>query len=471
MHRYSRWARRALVTAAAAGLATLSACDVKDALLSAPDPDIISPSDVNSPEGAEALRLGALSRLRATTSGGESVWLYGGLLIDEWKSSDTFTERNQLDSRSVQENNANLVGALRDIYRARSAAREALTALNTYKPTPAANMGQMYLVLGLAETFLAENFCNGTPLGDASTGVPAYGPPMTNAEVFTLAVAHFDSALTLTSATDAATVAIRNAVLVAKGRALVDLGKFAEAATAVAAVPTSFRFEGTHSLNGGNNQFWSLNTSAKRYTVGDSIDVGGRIQNSMPFASANDPRVPVTGSSTGTSSAGTGFDGSTNFVIQRLWGRVDPVAIVSGLDARLMEAEARLAANDIAGMMTILNALRTSPPSISTFSGTGSTPGTPASVVPSGLAALPTPATRDAAITLFFREKAFWTFGRGQRLSDLRRQVRQYNRTQDQVFPSGQFFKGGSYGSDMNLPIHPDEQNNTAFKGCVDRKA
>ena len=40
-------------------------------------------------------------------------------------------------------------------------------------------------------------------------------------------------------------------------------------------------------------------------------------------------------------------------------------------------------------------------------------------------------------MTLFFREKAFWTFGRGQRLGDERRLVRQYGRTQDQVFPVG----------------------------------
>jgi hypothetical protein len=463
---------RGLATATlAASLAFVGGCDVKQELLSAPDPDIINPADVTSPEGAEALRLGALGRLRNTTSGGESVWLYGGLFVDEWKSSDTFLERNALDSRSVPDNNANLVTALRDLYRGRTAAREALKALQTFKPTPASNLGQMYLVMALEEMFLAESFCNGTPLGDASTGVPEYGPPMTNAEVFAVALAHLDSAVTLTSATDAATVAIRNAVLVARGRVLVDLGRFSDAAAAVASVPTSFRFDGTHSLTGGNNQLWSLNTSAKRYTVGDSVDPSGRILNAMPFASANDPRVPVTGSSLGTSSQGTGFDGTTNFVIQRLWGRVDPTPIVSGLDARLIEAEAKLSAGDLAGMTTILNALRSSPPTIANFSGTGSTPGTSVAVTPAGLQPLATPATKDAATTLFFREKAFWAFGRGQRLGDLRRQVRQYGRAADAVFPSGKFFKGDNYGTDVSLPIHPDETNNTAFTGCLDRKA
>jgi hypothetical protein len=122
-------------------------------------------------------------------------------------------------------------------------------------------------------------------------------------------------------------------------------------------------------------------------------------------------------------------------------------------------------------MTAILNALRSAPPTIANFSGTGGTPGASVPVIPAGLSQLATPATKDAAITLFFREKAFWTFGRGQRLSDLRRQVRQYGRPDDQVFPVGTFFKGGSYGVDVTLPIHPDEQNNTQFTACLDHKA
>jgi hypothetical protein len=109
-------------------------------------------------------------------------------------------------------------------------------------------------------------------------------------------------------------------------------------------------------------------------------------------------------------------------------------------------------------MMTILNALR----------GVAQNLGV---VVTPVMTALPTPATRDAAIDLYFREKAFWTFSRGQRLGDLRRLVRQYQRTQASVFPSGTFFKGGTYGADVNFPITVDEQNNPEFKGCTDRNA
>ena len=81
------------------------------------------------------------------------------------------------------------------------------------------------------------------------------------------------------------------------------------------------------------------------------------------------------------------------------------------------------------------------------------------------------PTTKDAALNIFFREKAFWQFGRGFRLGDLRRLVRQYGRTQDQVFPVGSFFKGGTYGTDVNLPTPDTELTNPNFHGCIDRNA
>jgi len=265
----NRFSARHVIVASAFGLLALplSGCDVKSTLLDAPIPTVIDPSAVNSAAGADALRIGAMSRLRGLAGGagsGDSPWMFSGLLTDEWKSSDTFSQRNETDQRSVQDNNANLSPILRDLYRARESSVEAIAALATYgpaaipKPLPDADIGQMYLVEGIAETYLAEWFCNGTPLGDASTGTPISGPPMTNADIFTLAVAHFDSALTHVAATDAFTVSVKNAILVAKGHAQIDLGQFAAAAATVASVPTNYQQLSTFSLTSGSNQNWSL---------------------------------------------------------------------------------------------------------------------------------------------------------------------------------------------------------------------
>jgi hypothetical protein len=150
------------------------------------------------------------------------------------------------------------------------------------------------------------------------------------------------------------------------------------------------------------------------------------------------------------------------------------VAVTAGIDARLIEAEAALNANDATTMMTILNALRASPQLITapSPSATGTHPGWTTPVLPP----LADPGTLDTRVNLLFREKAFWTFGRGQRLGDLRRLIRDYGRTPDGSntggYPMGTHYKGGVYGVDLNLPVTTDEQvGNTNFHGCLDRKA
>jgi hypothetical protein len=46
-----------------------------------------------------------------------------------------------------------------------------------------------------------------------------------------------------------------------------------------------------------------------------------------------------------------------------------------------------------------------------------------------------------------------------------------YGRPADSVFPNGAYHKGGSYGSDVNLPIPIEEENNPNSEGCLDREA
>ena len=87
------------------------------------------------------------------------------------------------------------------------------------------------------------------------------------------------------------------------------------------------------------------------------------------------------------------------------------------------------------------------------------------------LPALTDPATQAAREDMLFRERAFWLFGRGNRLGDLRRLIRQYGRPANSVFPTGAYVKGGNYGTDVNFPMVQAEQNNPAFSSCIDRNA
>jgi len=445
------------------GLAALSlgACDDPLAV------DIvgtITGDGINSAASANALRIGALSSLNAMTAGGTALfgprgWIDADLLTDVWKTSSPRQQNGELDVRNVPNTSVNLQANYAEMHRARARAREAVNALEKFMPSPAWGIGQMYVVMGLAELQLAEYFCNGVPMSEFVDGRVVYGPPLTNQAIFNVASAHLDSAITYLGATDATTAQLLNVAKLLKARVLVDLGQWAAAATQVAGIPTAFAYPITFSLTTGDNAIWTHNTSVRDLTVGDSVDATGTVANALPFASANDPRVRVLGSSTGTSSQGRGADGSTNLVVTNMWGRSDAVNLVSGLDARLIEAEAQLQANNLTGMTATRNALRAAPPAL-----------TP-SYTPTAMPPLAAPPNQAAAITLFFREKAFWTFGRGQRLGDLRRLIRQYGRTQDQTFPVGTFFKGGTYGTNVNFDVSSLELNNSNFTACLDRNA
>lgn len=456
MLKYTDRARWILSGAALIAAPALSGCDVKEELLAPQTPGIIDPSSVNSPAAAAGLRVGAIGQLKGRTAGSESMWFYGGLLADEWKSSDTFSQRNETDQRSIQTNNGNTQTAYNSLQQARGYTRTAIEKSVQYTPDAKADIAEMWFTLGFLEMTLAENFCNGTPLTNTVDGQPIYGNPLTNAQVYAIAVTHFDSALALASGTDAKSVSVKTATLIAKARTLLNLGQQSSVAPLLAGVPTSYAYTMTWDQTTGDQNLWALNNSAGRYTVSDSIDnITGRVPNALPFVSAKDPRVP-----TAAPTSPKPFDGVTPLKTQQIYpGRSDPIPLVSGIDARLFEAEAKMAAGDFAGMMTILNDLRTTSQKIGPLT------------VPAMPALTGTPATKDAAVDLLFREAAFWQFGRGERLPALRREIRFYGKTQDQIFPTGNFHKQGVFGQDVNIPVPDAELTNPNFHGCLDRKA
>ena len=260
-------------------------------------------------------------------------------------------------------------------------------------------------------------------------------------------------------------------------------GVDAAAAALVSGIPTTFRYDVTASLTGGSNTLWNQPTSQNRYTVGDSVTGNNRsilVKNAIPFYTAKDRRVPAryrtsTNATTGKVDTVKAQDGGTFVImVDSLWGQTSAVALTHGLDARLIEAEAALVAGNPSGMMTILNNLRATPIQITASSptATGTHPGWTTPV----MAALAQPATTRAQEDLLFREMAFWQFGRGFRLGNLRRLIRDYGRLADGSdaggYPIGTHYKGGVYAGDLNLPVTTDEQvGNPNFTACLDRKA
>ena len=458
----ARW----LIFLVALTVIAIAGCDrVKAELLAPQNPGLVDPSAINSPTAALALRVGALGRYKQLTNGngGESIWQYGGTLADEFKNADFATFRINADQRLTDASTSWNYAATTQ---SRGYVRDAIVAMKAYNPDSAAMIGELYAELAFFEMTMADNYCNGIPLGHTENGLLVNGEPLTVLEVYDSAANHLDTALALSAkASDSNSVYINRLSRVLKARVLIDKDKSnaGAAAVLVANVPTGYAYDMTFSSASGANGMWMLNNSTARISVADSFDVvGGQtslIKNALPFASANDPRVPVINGDQASPKVVAEDQVTRPFYISLLYkGQFDPLVVASGVDARLYEAEAKLQAGDIPGMTTVLNALRQAKPTIG-FTGIPAMP------------ALSAPTSTDAAISLLFREKAFWTFGRGQRLPDLRRLIRQYGRTQDQVFPSGLYFKGGSYGTDVNFPVPSSEAVNPLFHGCLDRKA
>lgn len=440
----------------ALALFAMTACSsVTDSLLEATDPDIINPADLKSSEGAIGLANGALASFRDITAGNESTWLFGGLLADEWSTSSTFPQNDQTDQRRIEDNNSQVRDMTYRLYRSRIRASEAIRALAEYRPDDRVRRAEMYFARGFTEMQLAQDFCNGIPLSELVDGVATDGDPLSGQEVLTRAVASYDSALTFANGTDAASVALARAIRIGKGRAQLGLNQIAEAATTVTGIPTSYAYQQTFSLTTGSNTIWSQGFSARRYVVGDSAEGNARnilVKNAIPFVSKGDSRLPVTVLNS------LGQDGLTRVRMTALYGQLTAVDVVNGIDARMIEAEAALKAGDVGKFLSIHNSLRAAPPTLGT-------------VTPAAMPPLTDPGTPAARLDLHFREKAFWTFSRGQRLGDMRRLVRQYGRAVTDVFPEGIHYKGGTYGTDVNFPIVVDERNNPKFSGCTNRSA
>ncbi|MEO8451161.1 MAG: hypothetical protein ABI647_15295 [Gemmatimonadota bacterium] len=434
--------KRAAVGLTAGLLATaLTGCD---SFFDPVTDDVIDPSNLTSPAAIATLLNGArrdfaLAYVGAGDDSQEGSILIGGLVADEYDNSDTFPTRQEMDRRDMDVKNASLIGAYGNLHRARVAADNTAAQARSLTPNDKDTIGEADVLSATTVVIFADNYCSGVPLSSLSGSQLVYGEPQTTVQLYSAAAAKFAGVVALapTSST------VLNAARVGQGRALLGLGRFADAAIAVAAVPTNFAYTTFHSEVTGivTNGIWGFVNFLNRWSV--SPGTGG----GLDFATANDPRVPV------EDTGGTGFDAFTPQFNQELFPtRTSPVPIATGIEARLIQAEAALQAGNSGGALSMLNDLRATVP---------------------GLAPLADAGSAAARVDQLFSERAFWLFSTGRRLGDLRRLIRQYGRTPDSVFPSGDYYKGGEYGPDVNIPISFEERNNpnVGAQGpeCLDR--
>ena len=414
-------------------------------LLDVSDPTAVEENDVANPDGPNLLRSEAITQLHDAVG---FASFHGALVSDEFFAipsafliqTGTILTEHLIDRRDLRGDDGVRLG--KTVHDRWQGTRLAAThALNWYRRYGVAAqrpyMGQMYAIRGHAVVGLAEQVCSGFALHELDWDRPRFMPPVTTAQAFEQALVEIDSAM---AAIGDSTRFVHFAQ-VTRARALLGLGRFEEAAAAAATVPTSFVMNGEYSGTSPAKPNRMRVASASNSTRGVSDNEGG---NGLDFVSANDPRLPIT-------RVGVAHDGKTVvYGATRYQATTATIAIASGIEARLIEAEAALQAQDDR-WLTILNDLR-------------------ATQVTPAMAPLTDPLTPEARVDLLFRERAFWMFGTGHRLGDLRRLVREYGRDPQTLFPVGDHAVTGRYDSSTSLSfdIVGEEWAGTGVMGCVD---
>jgi hypothetical protein len=272
--------------------------------------------------------------------------------------------------------------------RARWTSEDAIDRIKRVLPTATTNvnLAQALIWAGFANRLLGENFCD---------GVINSGPLEPNTVYLERAEANFTEAITVATAANNA-----NLVTAATaGRASVRLSRnnLTGAATDAATLPNAYVYRMpyfTTDLDQYNRIYWaSANQPYRAHTVWNTFYDNYR-------KTTKDPRVPFDSSATVlVGDAAVGNLGRVRWYFQtKFSGQTSPINLVTGWEMRLIEAEAKLVASDVAGAMTSLNAHRVA---------LGLTPWTAANAT--------------EAWTALKRERGIELWLEGRRLGDFRR--------------------------------------------------
>jgi hypothetical protein len=447
-----------------ASTAVMTGCDTKR-VLAVTDPDVARPPALVGAATLPAYRAGAVGDFGNAYNGGnadvEQVHAVG-LITDEFMNTETFPTRIEIDQRAISLTNTSLNTTYYDLQRARVSSERAAAAYAQFAKTAgdSAGIGEVLALGGLTYVLFAENYCGNVPLSTQEPdGSVTYGAALTKTQLLDSAISKFTQALATNPPT-----AIKNLASIGMGRARLDKGDFAGAATAVAGIPSNYQYLYVHDATTPrqNNASWALTVSVARF--GEANREGG---NGLPFQSDGDVKAnPAPDRRVADSVRGgnhRGFDNATTQYVQMKYpDRSSPIVVADGVEAQLVIAESQLHAGDAAGALATLNGLRSDATVLAVR-------GIPAGSLPP----LTLQPTQAGQVDQLFRERAYWLYLTSHRLGDMRRLITQYGRGSETVFPTGIYFKGGNYGTDVNLPVPQSEQNNPNYTpaACVQSQA
>lgn len=411
----------------------LGACDT-NSILEVPDPDVVSVPVFSDPSNLPAVHAGVLAEFARAVGGTQNSEggqvLVSGLFSDELYHSGSFTTRQEIDARDVQDTNATNQTAFFWLQRARNHAEQAGELFAGSDEAGSESHAEVTALAGYTYVYFGENYCGGVPFSTIpfEGGPTVFGSAQTTDQILDRAIARFDDAMAMGPDADLTMMAE-----IGKARALLDKGEFAQAAQTVQGIPTTFQWDVAYSSNAlsAYNAVWNLVNAEKRWSAAGSEGTNG-----LPFLTNEDPRTP-------TEFTGGGFTSSVPHYDQLAYtGPGSNIVLASGIEARLIEAEAALEANDRDTFFAMHNAARATM-ELPDLQDTGQ--------------------TMDELVDLHFRERAYWLWLTSHRLGDLRRLVRQYGRSANSVYPIGPTVQNSSRGNQLDLPVPFTETNNPNY--------
>lgn len=340
--------------------ASLLACDT--GLLDVDDPTVLTPDEI---AGANAVPTRLNGMIRGFQEAQDSYLRYAVYMTDEMIASGTITDRTDVDFRDVEANNVTLTNELyEEMQTARVVSGQLISAFSEnlgdadfsdVEGELQAGIALGNLYAGYVRVFFGELYCRAVIQGEGE------GPDFTSEETLQAALPYFESAIDAADSYGLPDVA--TAARVGQARALLGLGRYSDAASAVAPVPSEFVYTTEYSSNtfaqsnelmqwtwgqGGPNIRWTIGdgTAAERdrerFLYFDEWASQGLIDSVAPGLSADNAALPVN--------------------LQLLYSELSSnIVLASGWEARMIEAEAELRLGDPEVAEDSVNVLLTDP--------------------------------------------------------------------------------------------------------------
>jgi hypothetical protein len=336
------------------------------------DLEVVNPGAITDASLDDASLMGVV----ANGVSNEFIGLVDGInldvvrLTDEAAGTGSYFQTGRLRRGALDwtETDGNWAQAHEAIWTGRSA-WERMTKLESYDQTSSEDAARVWLLTGLANRMYGETFCQVVYSVGPTAEEPVRGGLQNRTAAFDTAIVHLQRAIDIATAANTAysTETIIPAATAGIAQAYAGKGDFATAVTYSGDVDTDFVYEALFNRNANDNEVYF--ETVERAEIGLFNTYAGTLAEQDPrvpytiCGTFDDPANPKDSDVTPTNAEGCtahqGADGTTAHYMQQKYPDYgSDVPVATGVDMRLIEAEAAIMDNDMTAFKTAIDAVR-----------------------------------------------------------------------------------------------------------------